>query len=95
MTNAKLNELKKGIKKAGIEVPPFYRPLYQPAKIIKSQWLNHCNKKAGQLITDKGAKRLNQMGNQANHQKLGQTPFENIKAKRKRNRKKKRWWQSD
>jgi hypothetical protein len=47
-------------------------------------------KKAGQLLTDKGAKRLNQIGNQANHQKLGQTPFENIKAKRKRNRKKKR-----
>ena len=58
-------------------------------KILNHTFVFFNNKKAGQLLTDKGAKRLNQMGNQANHQKLGQTPFENIKAKRKRNRKKK------
>ena len=39
--------------------------------------------KVGQSITDKGAKRLNQIGNQANHQNTGQTPGTNIKPKNK------------
>lgn len=47
-------------------------------------------KKAGQLITDKGAKRLDQIGNQANHQNTGQTPGTIIKPKRRQKHKKKK-----
>ena len=39
-------------------------------------------KKAGYSMTDnRGAKRLNQIGNQANHQNTGRTPRTNIKSK--------------
>ena len=47
------------------------------------------NKKAGYQITDKGAKRLNPKGNQANHRINGQTPSKTIKPKRRKKRKKK------
>ena len=46
-------------------------------------------KKAVLTTADRGAKRLNHNGNQANHRNNGQTPHLHIKSKRKRKHKKK------
>ena len=55
-------------------------------KIIQS---DEEKKKAVLITADRGTKRLNHNGNQANHRNNGQTPHLHIKSKRKRKHKKK------